>query len=152
MTLMMLASNGLLTLLMMVAVFLVFTTLASRPLKKQQQQAAEMRSQLTEGERVVLTSGLFGTITHVGNEQLVIELAPGTEVTALKTAVTRVVAAGDEEFSFADDEDDLADEVEAPVADAPAAPDAPADPVVDPDAAPEQASHPDFAAPIPRAN
>lgn len=96
-------SSGLTTLLLGLLAFVLITTLMQRPLKKQAEQAEQMRNQLGEGDRVVLTSGLFGTVTHVGNEQLIVELAPGTEVTVMKQAVGRVVAADEEEFEFSDE-------------------------------------------------
>lgn len=95
-----------LSLLLVVGAFLLITLLAQRPVKKQAEEQARMRDGLVEGTRVVLTSGMFATVTHVGTEQVIVELAPGVEVTALKTAVARVVAASDEEFEFADDVDD----------------------------------------------
>lgn len=94
------------SMLFILLALVAFTFLMQRPLKKQQQAQAEMRKGIEPGARVMLTSGLFGTVTHVGNEQLIVELAPGMEVTALKQAVSKVVAREDEEFEFADGDQD----------------------------------------------
>ena len=101
------ALSGTMMMLIVVAFFLIFTTLAQRPLKKQAEEQAAMRKNLGEGTRVLLTGGLFGTVTHVGDEQIIVELAPGVEVTATKQAVSKVVAPEDEEFEFADDASDV---------------------------------------------
>ena len=101
------ALSGTMMMLLVVAFFLIFTTLAQRPLKKQAEEQAAMRKNLGEGTRVLLTGGLFGTVTHVGDEQIIVELAPGVEVTATKQAVSKVVAPEDEEFEFADDASDV---------------------------------------------
>ncbi|MFC6359947.1 preprotein translocase subunit YajC [Luteococcus peritonei] len=100
------------TLLIIVLAMVLFSFLLQRPLKKQQEAAAQMRESLGEGSRVMLTTGLFGTVTHVGAEQVIVELAPGVEVTCLKQAIAKLVAPEDEEFVFADE----TDEAVAPVA------------------------------------
>ena len=90
-------------LLMMVAVFAVMYFLMIRPQKKRMEQHQQMQAALQPGERVLLTSGMFGTILHSGEKQLIVELAPGVEVTVLKGNVAQRVTADDEEFEFTDD-------------------------------------------------
>lgn len=90
-------------LLWMLVGLLVFTFLMQRPLKKQAEAQRKVRESLAEGCRVLLTSQIFGTVTHVGAEQLIVEIAPGVEVTAMKQAVIRVVEPQEEEFEFADE-------------------------------------------------
>lgn len=90
-------------LLMMVAVFAVMYFLMIRPQKKRMEQHQQMQAALEPGERVLLTSGMFGTILHSGEKQLIVELAPGVEVTVLKGNVAQRVTADDEEFEFTDD-------------------------------------------------
>ncbi len=93
------------TLLIIVLTMVIFSWVIQRPLKKQAEAAREMREQLAEGTRVILTSGLFGTVSHVGSEQVIVELAPGMEVTCAKTAIAKLVGPDEEEFVFSDDED-----------------------------------------------
>lgn len=108
------AGGGMTMLLMVVAAMLIFSFLIQRPLKKQQAEAERLRSTLGEGSRVMLTSGLFGTVTHVGDQQLIVELAPGVEVTALKQSVAKVVQPEDEEFEFSDGTEQVGDLEPAP--------------------------------------
>ena len=89
--------------LMMIALFAVMYFLMIRPQQKRAKQHQEMQSGLSEGERILLTSGMFGTVAHVGERQLIVELAPGVEVTVLKGNVARKVGAEDEEFEFTDE-------------------------------------------------
>ena len=89
--------------LLMVAMFAIMYFLMIRPQQKKMRQDQEMRAQLGEGDRVLLTSGIFGTIAHVGERQMIVELAPGVEITVLKGNVARKVTAEDEEFEFTDD-------------------------------------------------
>lgn len=88
--------------LMMIALFAVMYFLMIRPQQKRMKQHQQMQSSLAAGDRVLLTSGMFGTITNVGERQLIVELAPGVEVTVLKGNVTRAVTPDDEEFEFTD--------------------------------------------------
>ncbi len=92
--------------LMMIALFAVMYFLMIRPQQKRMKQHQEMQSSLAPGARVLLTSGLFGTITNVGERQLIVELAPGVEVTVLKGNVARAITADEEEFEFTDAETD----------------------------------------------
>jgi preprotein translocase subunit YajC len=52
---------------------------------------------LAPGDRVMLASGLFGTVVSVGSKQVVIEISPGAELTVLKQAISRIVTADDED-------------------------------------------------------
>ena len=88
--------------LMMIALFAVMYFLMIRPQQKRMKQHQEMQSSLAPGARVLLTSGLFGTITNVGERQIIVELAPGVEVTVLKGNVARAITADEEEFEFTD--------------------------------------------------
>ena len=88
---------------MMIALFAVMYFLMIRPQQKRAKQHQEMQSGLSVGERVLLTSGMFGTVAYVGERQLIIELAPGVEVTVLKGNVARKVLPEDEEFEFTDE-------------------------------------------------
>lgn len=101
-------------LLMMVALFAIFYFLMIRPQQKKMRADQEMRNQLAVGDRVLLTSGIFATITHAGERQFIVELAPDLEVTVLKGSVARKVLPEDEEFEFADEADIV---IEEPAAD-----------------------------------
>lgn len=87
---------------MIVAMIALFYFLIIRPQRKRMTQHQEMQSQLVPGSRVLLSSGIFGTVVHVGERQLVVELAPGAEVTVLKGNVVRHATADEEEFEFDD--------------------------------------------------
>jgi len=97
------------TLLVWVAVFgIIIYFFMIRPGKKRTDDQRNMMNALQPGTRVMLTSGIFGTIETMGEQQVVIELAPGTSVTVVKQAIAKVLAEADEEFEYAD-----ADAIEA---------------------------------------
>ena len=125
------------TLVMVVLMVAAFWLLLIRPAQKKQKQQQELVNKLGEGSRVMLSSGVFGTIIHNGEKQAIVEVSPGVEMTVLKQAIIRAVEPSEEEFEY-DDEADL--EVDT-------LPEVPADAagVVDADTPTESA--PDFRAP-----
>ena len=99
------------TLILIAMMVLAFYLLIMRPQRKRQQAIAKTLSELTPGTRVMLGSGLFGTVIAVGEKQLVLEISPGAELTVLKQAVARVVTESDEDVEFEELEDVDTDEV-----------------------------------------
>lgn len=91
------------TIAMVVLLGLALWLLLIRPAAKQQKMQLEMVNEISGGERVLLTSGMFATVNHVGERQLIVELAPQVEVTILKSNVARIVGDDEEEFDLVDD-------------------------------------------------
>jgi preprotein translocase subunit YajC len=81
-----------------------FYFLILRPQKKRQQAIQSTLNSLEPGSRVLLGSGLFGTITSIGDRQAVLEISPGVELTVLKQAIVRTVTEADEDTVVDDDE------------------------------------------------
>lgn len=90
-------------LLMMIVFGLLFYLLVIRPQNKRMKAHQELIGKLEPGSRIMLTSGIFGTVTTVGERQMVVELAPGVEVAVMKGHVAKVVGPEDEEFEFEDE-------------------------------------------------
>ena len=111
------------TFLMIALMVAAFYFLILRPQKKRQQAIQKTMAELTPGTRVLLSSGLFGTITSLGDRQAVLEIAPGVELTVLKLAINRVVTDADEDTVFDDGYADDGGLVDEPLAEPnPAAP------------------------------
>ncbi|MGW4396665.1 preprotein translocase subunit YajC [Amycolatopsis nivea] len=78
-----------LLLLLVVAVPLVMGT---RKQKKQQAAQQEMQNSIAPGDRVMTTSGLYGTVADTSSETTIdIEIAPGVVTTWLRLAVREKV-------------------------------------------------------------
>jgi preprotein translocase subunit YajC len=104
--------------LMLVALMVVaFYFLILRPQRKRQQELQQTMRSIEPGARVMLSSGLFGTVVSVGEKQIVLEISPGAELTVLKQAIARVVGPDDEDAEEADE-----DEAEFPATEAPVEP------------------------------
>lgn len=100
------------SILPLILLVVVFYFLLIRPQRKRQQEAAQMQNSLTPGARVMTTTGLFGTVVAVDNEDVILEVAPGIETRWVKAAIGRVVTPGDEPVAD-EPADDPADEDEA---------------------------------------
>lgn len=92
------------TVLMLVLMGAAFYFLLIRPQQKRAKQQQEMTNSLEPGTRVMLSSGVFGTIRHVGDRQAIIEIAPGIEMTVIKQAVVKTLKPEDDEFEYSDDD------------------------------------------------
>ncbi len=85
------------TLILIALMVVAFYFLIMRPQKKRQQALAKTMRELEPGTRVLLGSGIFGTIVSVGAKQAVVETSPGVQLTVLKQAIVRTVTDTDED-------------------------------------------------------
>ena len=85
------------TLVLIALMVVAFYFLIMRPQKKRQQAMQKTMRELQPGTRVLLGSGLFGTILTVGEKQATLEISPGNELTVLKQAIVRTVTPADED-------------------------------------------------------
>jgi preprotein translocase subunit YajC len=63
-----------------------------RPQRRRQQQQNTMLSELSVGDEILTAGGLFATIRSIGDDQLTVEIAPGTNVKLDKRAVALIVS------------------------------------------------------------
>lgn len=69
-------------------IILVFWFLIIRPTRKRQRALTEMRDQISVGDKVMLTSGMAGTVARAdGGEHVGVEIAPGVVVTVVVAAI-----------------------------------------------------------------
>jgi preprotein translocase subunit YajC len=62
-----------------------------RPQRRRQQQQKEMLSQLDEGAEILTAGGVFGRVLAIEDDELTVEIAPGTNIRLDKRAVAMVV-------------------------------------------------------------
>jgi preprotein translocase subunit YajC len=95
--------------LLLVLVLAVPLVMSTRKQKKQQAAQQDLQSSLAPGDRVMTTSGLYGTVADTsGDNTIDIEIAPGVVTTWLRLAVREKVE------PTVETEEDSADEVETP--------------------------------------
>jgi preprotein translocase subunit YajC len=62
-----------------------------RPQRRRQQQQSQMLTQLEAGKEILTAGGVYGTVRDVRDDELTVEIAPGTNVKLDKRAVAMVV-------------------------------------------------------------
>ncbi|WP_428340247.1 preprotein translocase subunit YajC [Mycobacterium sp.] len=71
----------------MLIVLGAFMFFASRRQKRAMQATIDLHDSLTTGDKVQTTSGLYGTITHITDDTVDLEIAPGVVTTWVKMAI-----------------------------------------------------------------
>lgn len=80
-----------------VALFIgVFYFLLIRPGQKQRKAHDELVSSIEKGNEIMTAGGMFGTITEVGDDYVMVEIADNTEVKLSRNSIARTVSAGEE--------------------------------------------------------
>ncbi len=68
-------------------IFAAFYLLILGPRRAQARRAADLEKNLRPGVELITTSGIFGTVTRVDEEEVRLEIAPGVEIRLLKGAI-----------------------------------------------------------------
>ncbi len=102
-------SSFLTTIGMLLLLGVAFYFLMWRPTQKKMKDQQAKMAALDVGSRVMLTSGIFGTVRHLGEKQLIVEISPGLEITVVKQAVMRLADPAEDEFEYEDDQHDISE-------------------------------------------
>ena len=82
------------TLMVLALPLLGIWLLVIRPAQRRQREAVELNAQLTVGQQVMTTSGLYGTIAELDDESAHLEVAPGVVLRFARRAVAAVADPG----------------------------------------------------------
>lgn len=86
--------NGLASLIPLIILFVVFYFLLIRPQTKRVKEHRQMVEALAKGDEIVTNGGLLGKITNLGDNFIVLEVAPNLEVKIQRQAVAAVMPKG----------------------------------------------------------
>jgi preprotein translocase subunit YajC len=78
-------------LLLMALIFGVFYLIVVRPMRKKQSDTERMLSQLKNGDRVLTSGGIYGTVVGVSDDQIQLRVADHVKIQVAKSAVTQLV-------------------------------------------------------------
>ncbi|MBO0839439.1 MAG: preprotein translocase subunit YajC [Sciscionella sp.] len=96
---------------LLIVVLIVPLFLSARRQKRQVQEQQELQNSLAPGDRVMTTSGLFGTVVDTTDDRIELEIADGVVTTWLRQAVReKVDPNADNDAISGDDDDSAADE------------------------------------------
>ena len=87
----MLNLEGLANLIFLAFIIKLFYFLAIRPQKRRAEAHRELISAISVGDDVVTIGGMHGTVRRIADDEVELEVSPGTNVRFLKQAVARRV-------------------------------------------------------------
>jgi len=87
-------SNPILTFLPIILIFVIFYFLLIRPQQKRQKQHQSMLDQITKGDRVVTSGGLYGTVVGVKDNVVVLKIAEEVKAEFAKSSISGIIAKG----------------------------------------------------------
>jgi preprotein translocase subunit YajC len=74
----------------LVAIALLFWLMVVRPASRRQKAVAQLQANLQPGQRVMLTSGIYGTVRSLTEDRARIESGPGMEIEVVRAAIGAV--------------------------------------------------------------
>ncbi|WP_457206566.1 preprotein translocase subunit YajC [Nocardioides sp. P5_C9_2] len=81
----------------LVAIALLFWLMVIRPASRRQKNLARIQSALQPGQRVMLSSGIFGTVVSVVDDRVRVEIATGVVVEVVRPAIGSVEEAAEDD-------------------------------------------------------
>ena len=100
-----------------VLIIAVFWFLIIRPQQKRQRAAQEMQTTLAVDSKVMLSSGIFATVTEITDDYIAVEVAEGVAIKVVRAAISRILPEDfGEETEDALEDADATDAVEVPAA------------------------------------
>jgi preprotein translocase subunit YajC len=96
--------------LIILVMFLIYWTMSRR---SRARQAAQMNTTMVPGQRVRTTSGMYGTISSVEGDDVMVEVHPGVHIRMMKRAVVPVADGGPSTNGMGTTTTDTADTADA---------------------------------------
>jgi preprotein translocase subunit YajC len=96
------------TFVILAVLVVLFYMLVMRPQRNRQRRTVQTQNQVVPGQRIRTTAGMYGTVVSGDDRDVVVEIAPGVEVTMLRRAIMDVVPDDDgmsQPQDMTDDED-----------------------------------------------
>ena len=89
-------ANPLSMLFPIVGMLLIFYLLLIRPQQKRQKELQRTIESMRKGDRVVTSSGIYGTVAGMKDNIVILKISENVKVEMLKSSVTGVTEKGDE--------------------------------------------------------
>lgn len=87
-------SDGTFSIIMMLAMVVIFYLLLWRPQSKRAKEHRNLVSSLQKGDEVVTSGGILGKITHVDEKIITIAISENTEIKLQRGAISSVLPKG----------------------------------------------------------
>ena len=90
-----LGEGPLLSIVPFVVIFVIFYFLLIRPQRKKEKQQKSLLEALKKGDKVITSSGIWGTVTNQGKETVTLQIADNTKIKMQREQIARI--RGDDE-------------------------------------------------------
>jgi preprotein translocase subunit YajC len=78
------------------AIFLIMYFLLIRPQRKRQMEATQLRSRTAVGDEILTTSGIYGIVTAMDDEDIWLEVSENNEIRMARGAILRITQSVDQ--------------------------------------------------------
>lgn len=79
-----------------VLIFVLFYFLLILPQQKRQKKLREMLASLKKGDKVVTSSGVWGTVTNLGKDTVTLQVADNTKLKIQRESIARLRSDGED--------------------------------------------------------
>jgi preprotein translocase subunit YajC len=86
------SGGGAAVLPIIILAFAALWLIVIRPQRRRQSQQQRMVSELHVGDEVLTAGGIYGTISRLDEDEVTVEIAPGTEVRVARRAIAGVIS------------------------------------------------------------
>ncbi|HMS86641.1 MAG TPA: preprotein translocase subunit YajC [Nitrospira sp.] len=83
-------AGGILSLVPFLLIFVIFYFLLIRPQQQKQKQQQTLLDAIKKGDKVVTTSGIWGTVTNLGKDTVTLQIADNTKVKMQRENISRL--------------------------------------------------------------
>ena len=116
--------KGVAQLLPIVLLLLFAYVVLFRVPRKRAREVSTLQSTLTDGDQVMLTSGIFGRVEAIADDKIDVEISPGVVITVHRGAIGKIVREdADDDLADPDSDDELSTSLDPTDPDAEATPD-----------------------------
>ncbi len=83
-------AGGFLSLIPFLLIFVIFYFLLIRPQQQKQKQQQALLDAVKKGDKVVTTSGIWGTVTNLGKDTVTLQIADNTKIKMQRENISRL--------------------------------------------------------------
>ena len=88
--------NDLAALLPLVGILALFWFMVIRPQQRRQKEVVRLQQSIQVGQRVMMSSGIFGTVVSLADDRARLEIAPGAQIEIARAAIAKEDSPGPE--------------------------------------------------------
>ena len=82
------------TIIMFGAIFLIFYFMIIRPQQKRSKEREKMLSNVQKGDKVVTSGGMHGTVVHIEEKTVLVQVSDNVKLKFERGAITSVIPSG----------------------------------------------------------